>query len=169
MRTIETKVYKFDELSTEAQKKAVENLFDINVDHNWWEFTYDDAENIGLRITSFDLDRNKNAKGEFMTIGGAEITASLLIKEHGKGCETNKLAIRFISDLQAIEDKFTGPEDDEERDEEIGLLSDTFLSDLLELYADILQEECDYLQSEESIIETIKANDYEFTEEGKLI
>ena len=43
-----------------------------------------------------------------------------------------------------------------------------FLHDLLEDYADILQRECDYLQSEEAIIETIKANEFWFTEDGKL-
>jgi hypothetical protein len=33
----------------------------------------------------------------------------------------------------------------------------------------MLQKEYEHLQSEESIIETIVANEYEFTEEGKQI
>jgi hypothetical protein len=39
----------------------------------------------------------------------------------------------------------------------------------LEDYSIILQKECDYLSSEESIIETIEANDYEFDIDGNLI
>jgi hypothetical protein len=31
-----------------------------------------------------------------------------------------------------------------------------------------IQNEFEYLQSKEAIIETIKANDYDFTEDGKL-
>ena len=43
-----------------------------------------------------------------------------------------------------------------------------FLSDLLEDYSIILQRESEYLQSRESIIETIEANEYDFTEDGKI-
>jgi len=57
MRTIETTVYKFDELSDEAKQQSIENLYDLNVDYEWWDCTYEDAENIGLKISEFDLDR----------------------------------------------------------------------------------------------------------------
>ena len=40
MKTIETVVYDFDELSDEAKQKAINNLSDINVDYGWWEFQY---------------------------------------------------------------------------------------------------------------------------------
>ncbi len=43
MRIKETKVYPFDELTEDAQEKAVENLAEINVDYGWWDATYDDA------------------------------------------------------------------------------------------------------------------------------
>ena len=39
MRTIRTKVYKFDELTPAAQDKAIELLYDLNVSHNWYEWT----------------------------------------------------------------------------------------------------------------------------------
>ena len=41
METKTYKVYKFDELSEEAQAKAIENNYDINVSYDWW--TMDDA------------------------------------------------------------------------------------------------------------------------------
>lgn len=40
---VETEVFKFDELTEEAKQSAIENLYDINVDYEWWEYTYEDA------------------------------------------------------------------------------------------------------------------------------
>lgn len=42
-RTIETPVYKFDQLSDEAKAKALEKNYDWNTDHEWWDSCYDDA------------------------------------------------------------------------------------------------------------------------------
>ncbi len=57
MRTETIEIFKFEELSKEAKKNAVEKMHNLNVDHNWWEFTYEDAKRIGLEINGFDLDR----------------------------------------------------------------------------------------------------------------
>ena len=44
MRTITFEIYKFDELSPEAQAKAILNNCNINIeDYNWWESIYEDA------------------------------------------------------------------------------------------------------------------------------
>ncbi len=162
MRTIRTKVYKFNELTEEGQQKAIENLSDINVDYSWWESTYEDAANIGLKITSFDLDRNRHAKGEFIT--SAAETAELIQSNHGKDCETYKTATTFLNDLNELTGKHENIEDVNEND--IEELEDEFLKSLLEDYSIMLQKECDYLQSKEAIIETIEANDYEFYANG---
>ena len=58
MKTLTINLYQFSELSDEAKEKAISNLSDINVDFDWWTNTYEDAARIGLKITSFDLDRN---------------------------------------------------------------------------------------------------------------
>ena len=42
MKTIETTVYTFDELSDSAKQKALDADRDRDVDHNWWEWTYED-------------------------------------------------------------------------------------------------------------------------------
>ena len=46
MRTITTvkTVYSFDELGEDAQEKAIENLYDLNIDYDWWEFVFEDAD-----------------------------------------------------------------------------------------------------------------------------
>lgn len=42
-RTIKTPVFKFDQLSPEAQAKAIEKNYDRDVDHEWWDAVYEDA------------------------------------------------------------------------------------------------------------------------------
>ena len=56
-------VFKFEELTEEQKENALSKLREINVDHDWWDFTFQDAEEIGLKITSFGLDRNRHAEG----------------------------------------------------------------------------------------------------------
>ncbi len=151
MRIIETKVYKFNELSEQAKEKAIEKLIDINVGNNWWEHNYEDAKNVGINITSFDIDRG-NVLGDF--IDSALETATAIISEHGIQCQTYKTAKRYYDNLLNFKNE------DAEFEFKVDILSD---------YLDLLQEEFEYQTSKEAIIETIEANDYEFTEDGKLI
>jgi len=53
------KVYKFSELSEKAKETVLEKQWDINISYDWWDSTYDDAANIELKITGFDIDRGK--------------------------------------------------------------------------------------------------------------
>jgi len=163
MKTIEINLYKFNELSEEAKDKAIEKLYDINVDFDWWKFTYEDAKNIGLEITSFDLDRNRHATGVF--IFEAKDVINAILSDHGESCETYKTALEYKDQLFTLIKKDAEMDDiDYELEDEISDLEDDFLSSLIEDYSIILQN----LISEEAIIETIEANDYDFTEDGKL-
>jgi hypothetical protein len=46
MRTIRTKVFKFNELSETAKDRAISKLSDINTDHNWYEYTLENMSNM---------------------------------------------------------------------------------------------------------------------------
>ena len=48
MRIIETKVYTFDELSETVKQKAIENMYNVNLSCEWWEYTYKDARNFDI-------------------------------------------------------------------------------------------------------------------------
>lgn len=165
MKTIEIKLYSFEELSKEAQTKVLEKYSDINVDYDWWDSTYEDAERIGLKLTSFALDRNRHATGDFLL--SAQEVAANIIRDHGDTCETYKTAQKYLDDSQEIENKYTDMEDPE-RENNLLERDDEFLKELLEDYSIILQGESEYLQSEEAIIETIKANEYTFEENGTM-
>ena len=156
MRTICTNVYQFNELNEQAKQKAIENMYDINVNDSWWEYTYEDAANAGLKLTSFNIDRGNYCNGKF--INSAQDCAQLIIKNHGKECSTYVTASDFIQELTKLTDQ------DEDEIEE---LEEQFLKDILEDYKKILSEEYEYQTSKEAIIETILANEYEFTEEGE--
>ena len=165
MRIIETKVYKFDELPEDIKEKAIENLYDINVDYEWWQFIYEDAEQIGLEITEFDIDRASYCKGKF-TLSAEEVAANI-IKDHGKDCETFKTASSYLKEHDPIFSEYFNTEDSKLEDKLLEL-EDEFLKSLCEDYRIILSNEYEYLTSKEAIIETIKCNNYEFTEYGEL-
>jgi len=174
MRTIETTVYNFSELSEEAKEKAISYLSDINVDHDWFDYIYDDAKNIGLEITEFDLDRASYAKGNFMY--DAKYTADNIIREHGAHCDTAKTAQDYLVTLKTETDKVLSEYSNKECPEDyLDDFLDTedidaeFLRSLLEDYRIMLSKEYDYLTSEAAIIETIEANEYEFLDNGKLV
>ena len=170
MRKIEINIFKFNELNEEAKQNAISNLYNINIDYNWWEFIYEDAKNIGLKITSFNLDRNRHAKGKFI-LNAPEVAQNIL-SNHGKECETYKTAESFLEVWQPIFNAYMDEESEKyessESEDEMQELEDDFLNSLLDDYSIILQNACDYLQSDESIIDTIEANDYEFTEDGEM-
>lgn len=170
MRTIKTNVYTFSELSEDAKENALNSVRGTAIHYEWWGSTYEDAGRVGLRITGFDLDRERHAKGEFTE--SAYDCANAIIKEHGECCETYKTAKAFLEERKGLEDKLS-PEDEtnpfNETVSDIEELDEQFLIDLLEDYSVLLQNEYDYMNSDEYITELIKANAYEFTEEGTPI
>jgi hypothetical protein len=170
MKTITLNTYKFSELSEEAKEKVINKLYDLNVDYEWWESVCEDAKNIGLKITSFDLERNRNAEGEFIL--SANEVAQNIFNEHGESCETYKTAQSFMNDWQPVFNNYMDEmHEDYERQESEDKLMDIeneFLKSILEDYSIILQKEYEYLTSEAAIIESIEANDYDFYESGEL-
>lgn len=165
MRTVRTKVYLFSELSEQAKEKAIKWGYDLNVSYDWWESVYEDAENIGLKITGFDIYRASYCNGDI--IGTHEETAKLILENHGEQCETYKTAKNFLAELDAITEKYKDEgEDNWDEQSENENAEDEFLKSLLEDYRIMLSKEYNYLTSEAAIIETIEANEYEFKADG---
>jgi hypothetical protein len=171
MKIIETKVYNFDELPKDIQQKVLEKNAYINVSYDWWEFTYEDAERIGLKIKGFDIDRGNYCEGEF-TLSANEV-AQNIFNEHGKDCETFKTATKFMEEWQPVFNEYMDENSEKfesrESEDKLQDLEDEFLKDICEDYKIILRNEYEYQTSEEAIIETIEANEYTFTIEGKMM
>ena len=113
MKTIELKVYEFEELSDSAKEKTRDWFRQGALDYEWWESTYEDAANVGLKITGFELDRERHATGEFNCLGQGAQCAGLILREHGKDCETFKTATQYLSDLANLEKQIADVDGDE--------------------------------------------------------
>jgi len=159
-RTI--KVYQFDELSERAKERAREWWLSGGLDWEWWDGVYEDAKTIGLKITGFDIDRGNYCEGELTTSPLESITK--ILAEHGKDCDTHKLALLYKPQFEALREKELNTEEDlsGEQDE----LMEEYTYALREEYLSMLRKEYEYLTSAEYVDETILANEYEFLEDG---
>ena len=194
MRTEEINIYQFSELSESAKQNALTKLADINVGFDWWEFIIEDAKNVGIEITSFDL-YHRDIEVKDLDI---EYSCKEILKAHGENCGTYKVAALALKNhsvaewrkerieyfLQKLKDANPDffeewPEKEIERYnlwdsilddvvKQIKELETEFTEDIEHVYLRYLENEYEYLTSKESIIETIEANKYEFTANGEL-
>ena len=151
-----TEVYPFDELSDDAKQTAIEQLASINIDCKWWEGIFEDAEQVGIELTEFDIDRGSFCHGKMLD-SYLEIASRIRI-DHGAGCETCKTACAFLIDVAKIRD------DEIEESEEAA----EFERSILEDYRIMLQKKYEYETSRKAVIKTIEINEYEFTIDGKI-
>ncbi len=56
METRTYQVCKFNELTDEQKQLAIQNYYDINTDHEWWDFAYEDFTTIG-KILGIDIEQ----------------------------------------------------------------------------------------------------------------
>ena len=167
--TVTIKVYPFDELSSGAKVNALERLAGINIHDEWWEFIYEDATTIGLKITEFNICGGSYCRGKWTE--DAEAVAGLIQELHGEACETYMDATAFLADLKTAQAAFEADDPDYEEFADTDAheeLCQEFKRVICEDYRIILQQEYEYRGSEEQIIEAIKANEYEFTADGEL-
>jgi hypothetical protein len=172
-KQIITTVYTFDELSDDAKETAGTNgsvthpgkspkdvarewYRDGALDYDWWDFTYEDAASVGLKITAFDYRR---VEGEFLW--PAADVANAILKNHGKDCETFTSAANFLAECATIQ------HDEEEGGNRLTDAEAEFLRDLCEDYRIMLDKEYEYLLSNECVDDAILANEYTFTINGK--
>jgi hypothetical protein len=169
----EYNVYTFDELSDDAKEKAIEKLYDINTDYEWWDtFEMDDC---GIKLKEFDIGR-----GAYVKLGFDESeleTARAIVENHGESCATHKISHAYIEEYESLErekeaidqsDDDVAYEKETAIEDKMEVLKDEYMNDLQNEYLALLRKEYEYLTSEEAIIETIKANEYEFLEDGTL-
>jgi len=198
MRTIETKVYKFNELSEEAKENAIDKLRDINVDYNgWWEddFLLDIGlpKNISKKVDVilanegcvmfnweriyFNIDRNRYIQFVNLKVDDRYIDLfrqflgipkALWKNVYYTFSNKNNTYYSYNPNTYIV---FEHQENKDFTEKQWNILekAQKKFDDLVFNAWQQLDSQYDYLISDESIIETIEANDYEFTEEGELI
>ena len=154
--TITRELYQFEELEDDAKESARNWYREGMFDFEWWQDIYYDATQIGLEITSFD---DYKAEGKLIKTGA--VVCSDIMKNHGKGFITYKLAKMYLP----LFEKWA--EDENEGEYQTEQTEDEFLSSLLEDYRITLNKEYEHMCSDEYIDENIIMNDHEFTKDGK--
>jgi hypothetical protein len=193
-RTRINTLYAFSELSDDAQRHALDKLRDLNADHEWWEFTYDDAKQcaaiLGIEITRIYFS-GFSSQGDGACFKGSYNYAKGAVKairEHTGG--TDAELERIARELQSVQRsafyklsasvKHSGhyyhemctrievSNGDEYATESQTQAVKEALRDFMRWIYRRLEKEYEYLTSDEQITESIEANEYEFTEDGDL-
>ena len=163
MKTIEIKVYRFEELDKQTKEKVIENYRYINVDNTfWYDCIKEEFNSLGLEIKEFDLDRGNYAK---IYIDNFEDTSNYIIKEFGDSVLIKQTAKNYINEYEKIQANF---KEDEDVEREVELLDDQYEKEYSEDILSYLRSSYDWEISDEAITETIEANDYDFTTDGKI-
>ena len=149
MKTIEIKAYEFSELNKKAKDKVLFDFIDINTNYDWWDIVYDEFDYLGLKVNSFDIYRQ---------------TIDIEFKNDIKDFCNNVVNDWHDTDIVNICDDYLVNENNPNKQSETyykRLIADEVLTTLTNEY--------DYQSSSEAIIETIEANEYLFTENGKSL
>jgi hypothetical protein len=205
MRTVELKLYKFDELSDKAQAKVIEKNRDINVHHDWHEFIIEDWINEEIPSKGFDV--TKIYYSGFYSQGDGAMFEYDGIKDDllHKFLDTMLIGIEPLSPMRKQwilnnvsvsakgihrghynHEKCCGHSIYWEIDNGdlhwdtnfykwLESFGDDFEAFIVEEYEYIcselyrtLEREYDYFTEDEQIAETLRINDYDFTEEGDI-
>ncbi len=161
MRTIETKVYTYDELSEVAQERARDWYAGLIEISEWTECLYEEAKELGFKIVEFDIDRGNHIKIKILTTVGQVIEQ--ILANHGEACDTYQLALK----TKAVIDKLT--DEDYSDNDKIDDISYDFKHALGEEYLSLLRAEYEYVFSDAVVAESLVANEYEFDECGERI
>lgn len=158
MRTQTINLYQFSELSKEAKEKALKHFADINFTDNWWD-SYDvEINDLWLELTWFDHHYcNISMWDTLLNV------CNKIIAEHGETTDTFKTADRFKKRLEKY--MLTWPTDIEIEDK-LNEMTDEFIEAIEKDFWKIFREQMYYMATDKAIIDTIEANEYEFTEDG---
>ena len=155
-------IYAFEELSDKAKDKARDWYIDCGFDYEWWDFIYEDAENVGLRLREFDLDGPNLCTGTL--VNTAAYSINKIIRAHNTAWATYTIAQEYKRQLGALE----AIDNIDERARQEAILEAEYEKDLLAAYLEALREEWEYLHSNKYIDESIVANEHEFFENGQI-
>lgn len=172
--TKQIETWKIDDadLPKEVKSNILQKHSDINTDYDWWENVYDDAKEIGLKLTGFDLGRSQEITCQYN--GNFTTLADEIIKTHGETTKTYEFAKQFLVLYDKLIETASKDENGDfqrvgELDGSLDTLEKMFLKQILGEYWKMLEEEYNYRMSEEEIIETLKENEYNFDRFGDIV
>lgn len=196
-------IYTFDELSDAAKEKAREWYRNGQLDYDWWDSVYEQADTAAKHL-GIDIDRKGKhtpaiyfsgfwSQGDGACFEGSyrykKGWRSALLHEFGPGDTLNEL-LSIGQSLQEVQSKqfykleatcrhrgryqhsgcmVIDVEHADDRYRDIGDAEDeitTLLRDFADWIYGRLEQEHDWLTSDEQVDESIRANEYTFNEDG---
>lgn len=195
MRTIETTLYKFEELTKDLQSKAIEKYYSINVEfYDWYSNT---VEQFKDTTTLFEVEKvyfsGFSSQGDGAMFEYNEISQELFnsaidslklpnykksamklsgcfsAKGTHQGRYSHEKCCYHVMDFEPMYDNRDNINElfDTHHIELENYITEKYEELAKQLYRE-LESENDYLTSEEAIKETLIANEYEFTEDGAI-
>jgi hypothetical protein len=206
MKTVEIKIYKFNELPEETKEKVLDDFRFINVDYDEWyqddgllELSEEEMKQSKIKLSKNWFKKNQNIpkeypaytglfkwqklyfsfdKDNYIQFEGLEVIDQNIFRKFLKipkklfhNCiwyfYNNSNYKNATTELIIESDKENGDDfTDKEKiiiDRAQSIMNNKIQNALLDI-----EDNYNYLISEESIINTIEANDYDFTADGKL-
>ncbi len=200
METRSYKVYEFDELSALGKEQAIEKFRENNLDYEWWDYIYEDAQEVGA-LMGITIDKiyfsGFSCQGDGACFEGQYIHntgSTKKLKNHApedKGLHEISQALSIIQkpyfyQLEATvkhqghyyhdlctEINVTGSWEHGDytygTDFQCAEIAITeALRGFMKWIYKRLESEHDYLQSDKAIEDTLKCNEYKFTEDGVI-
>ncbi|MFA5048621.1 MAG: hypothetical protein WC516_06375 [Patescibacteria group bacterium] len=143
MRTKTINIYTFNELSLEAKEKAIEQYRDLKIQDGDFLYFFSDDVCEQLKEKGWNKVISKGNKGHYCFASENQIEYD---ENYQDGIERKHIAKLWQNILEEIKDYYIT---------------------LCKQFEKQGYDEIDYQLSDECIIEDIKANEYDFTEEGK--
>jgi len=185
MRIAQVEVYQFNELSEEAKEKAVNELRDINTEYSsWWDHDglldlsakelksrrITEHLTLSYKLVSFDFVRH-HIRFESVEVNNDDAFRKFLRvhKRLWKKCHyafyypSYPSTAKTVFEIEHQEGLSFTDKEEEILDRACKIMNDKINEALVSL-----EESYEYLTSRRIIIETIEANKYEFTEDGKV-
>ena len=188
MKTIVTPVYTFDELDDEAKEKSREWYRDGSLDYAWWDTVYDYAKEAGAAL-GITVD-NIEFSGFYSQGDGACFTGSYAyrkgwqqalhavirdepLEDIGRSLQAAQRLVFYKGTATVVK---TGHRYCDETSVRIDCDPDTAtftdavtdaLRDFMRWIYQSLEQEYEYLMSDDSVDDMLRANDYTFTADGR--
>lgn len=191
--TTHTNVYEYKELSDSAKETAREWWRELAMYDEWWNHTYEDAEEIAS-LMGIEIDKiyfsGFSCQGDGAQFTGSYSYAKDSVKKVKAYAGRDEVLHGIVEDLAAFQKRFfytvtaniesSGHYCHEycttiEVDDQHGRLKakdDEELCDILRRYMRWiyrqLETEYDYINSDEQVEDSIMCNEYKFTENGRI-
>jgi len=171
MNTHTINTYFFNELNDTAKETALNDHRYFLGNFGWWEDTILDAKlSFGINIKSFEFETSQKIDIEFSET--LEKIAKEIIAQWGDNTALNKDAHCYLQSRQktyaeAEKDENGDVLDSELLEEKLDENDNAFKDDICQTYLNMLEEEFEWLISDECIGDHLQGMECEFLENGK--